>query len=189
MRRLSEVLQSSRKWIFLFALTVLLPSLLLGLLAIRAFKGEEIRQRYQRKERQQQIVRLLETDLNSWLLSLQTDSKASKSLFKLQVGDDHIVLPDLNVIITGKKEDQGAFKTPTLREIPQTAPYMHDGSLPTLEEVIEFYNRGANPNPYLDPELRPLNLTTQEKRALVTFLRALSGAIQAGMAEKMLDDN
>ena len=99
MRRLSQVLQSSRKWIFLFALTVLLPSLLLGLLAIGAFKGEEIRQRYQRKERQQQIIRLLESDLNSWLFSLQTDSKNSESLFKLHVGDDRLVLPDLNVMI------------------------------------------------------------------------------------------
>ncbi len=54
--------------------------------------------------------------------------------------------------VTGNKKDQGAFKTPTLREIARTDPYMHDGSLATLEEVIEFYNRGGNPNPYLDPE-------------------------------------
>ncbi len=98
MRRLSAVLRT-RKWIFLFSLTVLLPSLFLGLLAIRAFQGEEIRQRYQSKERQQQIVRLLETDLNSWLVSLQTDFKASEPLFKLQIGDDRIVLPSLNVVI------------------------------------------------------------------------------------------
>ncbi|MDA2924697.1 cytochrome-c peroxidase [Acidobacteria bacterium AH-259-L09] len=83
--------------------------------------------------------------------------------------------------VTGKKEDQGAFKTPTLREIAQTAPYMHDGSLATLEEVIEFYNRGGNPNPYLDPELRPLRLTTEEKQALLAFLRALAGNIREGL--------
>ncbi len=75
--------------------------------------------------------------------------------------------------------DQGAgrgnFKTPTLREIARTAPYMHDGSIATLEDVIEFYNRGGNSNPYRDPELRPLNLTTEEKQALVAFLRALQG--------------
>ncbi|MDA2923638.1 cytochrome-c peroxidase, partial [Acidobacteria bacterium AH-259-L09] len=86
--------------------------------------------------------------------------------------------------VTGKKKDQGAFKTPTLREIARTAPYMHDGSLPTLEEVIEFYNRGGNPNPYLDPELRPLHLTAEEKKSLLAFLRALSGAVQEGMSRK-----
>lgn len=79
--------------------------------------------------------------------------------------------------VTGKEADRGAFKTPTLREVARTAPYMHDGSLATLADVVEFYNRGGNPNPYLDPELRPLNLSQEEKEALVTFLRALSGTI------------
>ena len=82
--------------------------------------------------------------------------------------------------VTGKKEDRGAFKTPTLREIPRTAPYMHDGSVATLEEVIEFYSRGGNPNSYLDPELRPLQLTAEEKKTLLAFLRSLSGTVQEG---------
>ena len=83
-------------------------------------------------------------------------------------------------MVTGKEEDRGAFKVPTLREVARTAPYMHDGSIATLEEVIEFYDRGGNANPYLDPELRPLNLTAAEKRALLAFLRALSGEIREG---------
>ncbi len=82
--------------------------------------------------------------------------------------------------VTGKETDHGAFKTPTLREVARTAPYMHDGSITTLEEVIEFYDRGGNNNPYLDPELRPLNLTAAEKRALLAFLGALSGEIREG---------
>ncbi len=82
--------------------------------------------------------------------------------------------------VTREKQDQGAFKTPTLREIARTAPYMHDGSLQTLEEVIEFYDRGGNPNPYLDPDLRPLNLTAEEKGALVAFLRSLNGEVREG---------
>ena len=72
------------------------------------------------------------------------------------------------------------FKTPTLREVERTAPYMHDGSLATLEEVIEYYNRGGNRNPHLDTELRPLKLTAEEKKALVAFLKALSGKISPG---------
>ena len=82
--------------------------------------------------------------------------------------------------VTGNETDRGAFKTPTLREIARTAPYMHDGSLATLEEVIEFYDRGGNANPHRDPELRPLRLTVEEKQALVTFLRSLNGTIRDG---------
>jgi cytochrome c peroxidase len=80
--------------------------------------------------------------------------------------------------ITGKPDDGGAFKTPTLREVTRTAPYMHDGSLPTLEAVVDYYDRGGNVNPLLDPEIRPLRLSTEEKRALVSFLASLSGEIR-----------
>ena len=79
--------------------------------------------------------------------------------------------------MTGKAEDRGAFKTPTLREIPRTAPYMHDGSLPTLEEVIDFYDRGGRENPNLDPEIRPLHLSPAEKQDLLAFLGSLAGRI------------
>ena len=67
--------------------------------------------------------------------------------------------------------DRGAFKTPTLREIAKTAPYMHDGSLKTLEEVVEHYNKGGIANEWLDEELVPLNLTADEKDAVVTFMK------------------
>lgn len=83
-------------------------------------------------------------------------------------------------VVSGVERDSGAFKTPTLREVERTAPYMHDGSLATLEEVVDFYDRGGNANPYLDPILRPLNLSPVEKEALVAFLRALTGQIQEG---------
>jgi cytochrome c peroxidase len=71
----------------------------------------------------------------------------------------------------------GAFKTPTLREVARTAPYMHDGSLATLEEVVDFYDRGGAPNPYLDAEIRPRQFTSDEKRTLVAFLDSLSGTV------------
>jgi len=75
----------------------------------------------------------------------------------------------------------GAFKTPTLREIVRTAPYMHDGSIATLEDVVNYYDRGGNQNPFLDAELRPLRLTVAEKEALIAFLTSLSGTIQEGV--------
>lgn len=84
--------------------------------------------------------------------------------------------PDLGrYIVSKKEEDKGAFKTPTLRDIEHTGPYMHDGSLKTLEEVVEHYNKGGIKNPHLDQRMKPLNLSADEKRDLVAFLKALSG--------------
>ena len=74
----------------------------------------------------------------------------------------------------------GAFKTPTLREIARTAPYMHDGSLASLEDVVEYYDHGGNANPMLDSDVRPLKLTADDKRALLAFLQSLSGRIVEG---------
>lgn len=82
--------------------------------------------------------------------------------------------------VTNRPEDRGAFKTPTLREVARTSPYMHDGSLRTLEEVVNFYSDGGRRNPAQDPEIRPLRLTCTEKRALVAFLKSLSGTIREG---------
>ena len=77
--------------------------------------------------------------------------------------------------VTNKPEDMGAFKTPTLREIAKTAPYMHDGSLATLRGVVDFYDQGGIPNPRLDPVIKPLKLTKQEKKDLVEFMESLNG--------------
>jgi cytochrome c peroxidase len=76
--------------------------------------------------------------------------------------------------ITKKVSDKGAFKTPTLRNITASAPYMHNGSAKTLEDVIEFYNKGGIKNPNLSNEIKPLNLTTTEKAELLAFLKSLS---------------
>ncbi|HEY1341257.1 MAG TPA: cytochrome c peroxidase [Bryobacteraceae bacterium] len=77
--------------------------------------------------------------------------------------------------VTHDPRDWGVFKTPTLREIEHTAPYMHDGSLKTLQDVVAFYDKGGIPNKNLDANLKPLHLTDQEKSDLVSFLKALSG--------------
>jgi len=84
--------------------------------------------------------------------------------------------PDLGrYLVTHREEEKGAFKTPTLREIEHTAPYMHDGSLRSLEEVVEHYDKGGIKNPQLNQRIKPLHLTPQEKSDLVAFLKALSG--------------
>jgi cytochrome c peroxidase len=76
--------------------------------------------------------------------------------------------------ISGAEHERGAFKTPTLRGLAFTAPYMHDGSQATLEEVVAFYRRGGEKNPWLDRRMEPLDLTDEEARVLVVFLRMLS---------------
>ncbi len=81
------------------------------------------------------------------------------------------------MMVTNEPKDWAAFKTPTLRVISKTAPYMHDGSEPTLEAVVEYYDRGGTPNKNLDPLMRPLGLGSDQKQALVAFLKALDGEI------------
>ncbi|TWU60298.1 Cytochrome c551 peroxidase precursor [Rubripirellula tenax] len=71
---------------------------------------------------------------------------------------------------TGDVKDRGAFKTPTLRNVAFTAPYMHDGSQATLEEVVDWYNKGGHPNPQLSDKMKPLNLTAQEQADVVAFM-------------------
>lgn len=73
------------------------------------------------------------------------------------------------------KSNMGTFQTPTLRELTQTAPYMHNGMLATLEDVVDFYNAGGGEDSNKDPAMRPLEMTDQEKSDLVAFLKALSG--------------
>jgi cytochrome c peroxidase len=75
--------------------------------------------------------------------------------------------------VTKKQSDRGKFKTPTLRGCGLTAPYMHDGSLMTLEDVVAFYNKGGVANANLDRVMTPLKLSKEEVRDLVAFLKAL----------------
>lgn len=70
---------------------------------------------------------------------------------------------------------KGAFKTPTLRNVELTAPYMHNGVYNTLEEVVEHYNKGGAVADNLDPNMKPLHLNDQEKRDLVAFMKTLTG--------------
>lgn len=82
--------------------------------------------------------------------------------------------------VTKEEEDMGAFKTPSLRDVSKRAPYMHDGSMKTLREVVEFYEKGGEPNPNLDKKIdrrfaEQLSFTEEEITALVKFMEALDG--------------
>jgi cytochrome c peroxidase len=88
--------------------------------------------------------------------------------------------PDLGRYeITKQEKDKGAFKTPTIRNVTQSAPYMHDGSQKTLLEVVEWYAKGGHPNPHLSDKIKKLDLTDQDKADLVAFMEACTGEMPA----------
>jgi cytochrome c peroxidase len=77
--------------------------------------------------------------------------------------------------VTKVDADKGAFRTPGLRNVAKTGPYMHDGSLKTLKDVVDFYDGGGSSNAHLDPEIRELKLSAREREDLVAFLESLTG--------------
>ncbi|WHY86838.1 cytochrome c peroxidase [Neobacillus novalis] len=77
--------------------------------------------------------------------------------------------------VTDQEEDKGAFRSPQLRQLIYTAPYMHDGSMKTLEEVVKHYNEGKHVDQFTSEDFNPLNLSDKEQAALVAFLQSLSG--------------
>jgi cytochrome c peroxidase len=97
---------------------------------------------------------------------------ADEKYHNLGIGMDKAE-PDLGRFAVTKDEaDRGAFKTPTVRNAALTAPYMHDGSVATLEEVVEWYDKGGHPNPTLSDKIKPLNLSAEEKTDLVEFMKS-----------------
>ena len=99
-----------------------------------------------------------------------------------------IAKPDLGRFeVTKDGKDKGKFKTPTLRNLRYTAPYMHDGSQKSLADVIDFYDRGGEKNPNLDGRMKPLGLTAEEKHDLMAFLDALNGDTVSMKAPKLPD--
>ncbi len=109
---------------------------------------------------------------------------ADEGYHNLGVGMDK-EKPDLGRYeVTKRAVNKGAFKTPTLRDVARRRPYMHDGSLRTLPEVLEFYNRGGIANPWLSPEIVPLNLSAEEREDLVAFLESLTGEVSPDVATR-----
>ncbi|MCK5831439.1 MAG: c-type cytochrome [Methylococcales bacterium] len=114
---------------------------------------------------------LLKLKLDEMILSFRN----GKTVEELDVSpEQHSELGRFNV--THILSDIGKFKTPTLRNISLTAPYMHDGSMDTLEEIVEYYDKGGNQNRFIDPAIFPLHLTKQEKIDLVAFMKSLTSS-------------
>lgn len=90
------------------------------------------------------------------------------------VGTDTDTVDVGRMAVTKLQSDWASFKTPTLRNIAKTAPYMHDGSQATLNDVVKFYNRGGLFNPNIDPKMKPIHLGADEQEDLLAFLGALT---------------
>ena len=90
-------------------------------------------------------------------------------------------------VVTKQESDRGKFRTPTLREVARTAPYMHNGAFAALEDVVAFYDKGGGSGPNKSPRLKPLGLSAEEKKALVALLKSLSGEAVSAAAPKIPD--
>ncbi len=100
-----------------------------------------------------------------------------KKSYKERVAGGAAPISDLgHYEVTQHPDDRWKYRTPTLRNVALTGPYMHDGSLPTLRSVIEFYNKGGVPNVTSSPLIKPLNLSDSEMNALVAFMNTLNGS-------------
>jgi cytochrome c peroxidase len=102
---------------------------------------------------------------------------SDQSFHNIGVGMDR-PQPDLGrEAVTNDPADRGKFKTPSLRNVALTWPYLHDGSAATLDDVVELYDDGGVPNPTLDPRITPLGLTADQREDLVAFLQSLTGTL------------
>jgi len=107
--------------------------------------------------------------------ALFTDGKAHN--IGVGAGDDGAFSDVGRFRQTGVEADKGAFITPTLRNVANTPPYMHDGSLKTLKDVVDFYAGGGNSNASLDQEIRAIKLSDRDRSDLVEFLQSLTGVM------------
>src|SRR5512136_2367237 len=119
MRHLGGGIDRGPRRIALLGAIVLLPAVALGLLAFRTFRGEQVREEYQRRERQQQILRLLESDLTNWILSRRENATGNKSAF--EVRQNRILLPHLNVYLSPDQVREAAIRLPSRDLIPWRA--------------------------------------------------------------------
>lgn len=103
--------------------------------------------------------------------------RATRHFFQRQLGLERMDRDPGRFAISRNPAELGAFRTPPLRQVAETGPYLHNGSLATLEEVIAFYNQGGGPAAGKSPLVSPLNLTADEQAELLAFLHSLSGTV------------
>ncbi len=105
--------------------------------------------------------------------------RSTRNFFLGEMGLEPMDRDPGHYAVTREPNDMGSFRTPPLRQVEQTGPYMHNGSIATLAEVIEFFNQGGGDDPNKTKLLKPLGLSAEEKQALEAFLRSLTGTYQS----------
>jgi cytochrome c peroxidase len=105
------------------------------------------------------------------------------------VGDDGQFTDQGHYELTRQNADRGTFKTPTLRDVAISGPYMHDGRLKTLKDVVDFYAGRGNSNPYLDSRMTSIQLTGTDRSDLVEFMKALTGTLPANLGPPGKDNS
>ena len=153
------------------ALVSYIRTILIGDSPVDRFIGGEITA-LTREERQGMWI--FESRGGCWRCHSGQGNFTDEKFHDTGVGAEDGIPEEGRFAVTKDEADRGRFKTPTLRGIALTAPYMHDGSFATLEEVVELYRGGGNANSNLDPNLKPLDLSDEDARNLIAFLRALS---------------
>jgi cytochrome c peroxidase len=103
--------------------------------------------------------------------------RATRNFFLGQMGLSPMERDPGRYAVSRKQRDMGAFRTPPLRQVAQTAPYMHNGSLGSLEAVVEFFSHGGGEDPNKSPLLQKRSFSEEEKSALLSFLHSLSGTV------------
>ncbi len=103
--------------------------------------------------------------------------RATRHFFQRQLGLERSDRDPGRYAVSRNLADLGAFRTSPLRQVAETAPYLHNGSLKTLDEVLDFYVRGGGPGENKSPLLKPLTLTVGERNDLLAFLRSLTGTV------------
>jgi cytochrome c peroxidase len=111
-------------------------------------------------------------------LSSDPQHRTTRNFFLGEMGLESMDRDPGHYAVTRKDNDMGAFRTPPLRQVEQTGPYMHNGSFATLAEVIEFFNQGGGDDPNKTVVIKPLGLSAEEKFALEAFLHSLTGSYQ-----------
>lgn len=154
MRNLPETLRRNRTVIALFVLMVLLPASIFSLLMVRDVRSERMRVEYQEAERQRQIVRLAGADLSNWLFSTRPQSAISEALFRFQLRDDRIVLPDHELVLplTGAPDRQPLASDPD----PLTVRSITDDYFPRIQAFLRDFQAGRNSGAQFFVRLRAL---------------------------------
>lgn len=136
-------LHRSRKVILLFALMVLLPVVIFGILIVRTVRSEQMQTAQQKAERQRQIVGLIERDLNTWLFSTQPEGAVSNALFKFQVAGDHIVVPEFQLSLPATGSPPPRPSAPPPRDERLTARVVTDFYYPRIQIFLGDFKSGA----------------------------------------------